>query len=141
MNDELQLPSRQPTLRVMPQVKDTNPNGDIFGGWVMSQVDLAAGACAARVARGRAVTVAVNSFQFKQPIAVGDVVSFYADVVKVGRTSVTVDVQVYAERFSARSICRVVKVTEAVLTFVAVNEDGSKREIPAEFRSGSNGLA
>lgn len=131
MATELELPQRQPTLRVMPQVKDTNPNGDIFGGWVMSQVDLAAGACAARVAQGRAVTVAVNSFQFKQPIAVGDVVSFYAEVVKTGRTSVTVDVQVFAERFhGGQGRCTVVKVTEAVLTFVAIGEDGEKRELP-----------
>lgn len=135
MVTDLRLPQRQPTLRVMPQVKDTNPNGDIFGGWVMSQVDLAAGACAARVAKGRAVTVAVNSFQFKQPIAVGDVVSFFADVIKIGRTSVTVDVQVFAERFyGGHGDCTVVKVTEAVLTFVAIGENGQKRELPPSAR-------
>lgn len=132
MSDVLTLPEGQPTLRVMPQVRDTNPNGDIFGGWIMSQADLAAGACAARVAKGRAVTVAVNSFLFKQPIAVGDIVSFYTKVVKVGQTSVAIDVQVYAERFSddADGGCYVVKVTEALMTFVAVNADGSKRALP-----------
>ena len=123
-------PSRQPTLRVTPMPADTNTNGDIFGGWVMAQVDIAGGVAAARRAKGRVTTVAVNSFLFKQPISVGDVVSFYTEVVKVGRTSVTVDVLVVAERHPDHPVN--VKVTEARLTFVAIDQNGRKREIPAE---------
>jgi acyl-CoA thioesterase YciA len=123
------MPGREPVLRVVPMPADMNPNGDIFGGWVMAQTDVAGAIPALRRARGRIVTVAVNSFLFKQPISVGDIVSFYAEVVKVGRTSITVDVQVFAERHPANPV--VVKVTEAQLTYVAVNEDGSKRELPS----------
>ena len=128
MNGEkLSLPDIQPTLRVVPMPADVNASGDIFGGWVMSQVDIAGGFAAMKRARGRIATVAVNAFQFEQPISVGDVVSFYAEVIRVGRTSITVDVQVYAERHPADPV--VVKVTEATLTYVATNLDGSKREL------------
>ena len=123
------IPGREPVLRVMPMPADMNGNGDIFGGWVMAQCDIAAAIPAMRHARGRIATVAVNSFLFKQPISVGDIVSFYAEVVRVGRTSITVDVQVFAERHPANPV--VVKVTEAQLTYVAINDDGSKREVPA----------
>ena len=130
MSDQVvSLPSQAPTLRVLPMPADVNASGDIFGGWVMSQVDIAGGIPAARRARGRIATMAVNSFLFKQPISVGDVVSIYAEVVRVGRTSITVDVQVYAERNPSNPV--VVKVTEATLTYVATNDDGSKRELPA----------
>ena len=122
------MPGREPVLRVMPMPADMNGNGDIFGGWVMAQVDIAGAIPALRLARGRIATVAVNSFLFKQPISVGDLVSFYAEVVKVGRTSITVDVQVYAERNPTNPV--VVKVTEAQLTYVALNDDGSKRLVP-----------
>ena len=122
------MPGREPVLRVMPMPADMNGNGDIFGGWVMAQVDIAGAIPARRLARGRIATVAVNSFLFKQPISVGDLVSFYAEVVKVGRTSITVDVQVYAERNPTNPV--VVKVTEAQLTYVALNDDGSKRLVP-----------
>jgi acyl-CoA thioesterase YciA len=115
-------------LRVMPMPADANPNGDIFGGWIMAQVDLAGAVLPARVARGRIVTVAVNQFVFKQPVSVGDLLSFYARVERIGRTSVTVHVEVYAERNPADPV--VVKVTEANLTYVAINMDGSPREIP-----------
>lgn len=118
----------EPVLRVMPMPSDVNPSGDIFGGWVMAQVDIAGAIPAMRRARGRIATVAVNSFLFKQPISVGDVVSFYAKIVNTGRTSITVDVQVFAERDPAHPI--VVKVTEATLTYVCLNTDGSKREVP-----------
>src|SRR5205823_11911915 len=89
---------KQPALRVMPMPADANQNGDIFGGWIMAQVDVAGGTVAGRLARGRVATVAVNSFVFKQPVQVGDVLSFYADVVRVGNTSVTINVEVFAER-------------------------------------------
>jgi acyl-CoA thioesterase YciA len=123
------MPGREPVLRVMPMPGDVNASGDIFGGWVMAQVDIAGAIPAMRRARGRIATVAVNSFLFKQPISAGDVVSFYAKVSKIGRTSITVDVQVFAERDPAHPI--VVKVTEATLTYVCLNADGSKREVPA----------
>ena len=92
------LPEAQPVLRTVPMPADTNYAGDIFGGWIMSQVDMAGSIPAIRRARGRIATVAVNSFVFKQPVFVGDLVSFYADIIKVGRTSITVDVAVYAQR-------------------------------------------
>nr|WP_242500043.1 acyl-CoA thioesterase [Methylibium sp. Pch-M] len=114
----------------MPMPADANPNGDIFGGWIMAQVDLAGAVLPARVARGRIVTVAVNQFVFKQPVSVGDLLSFYARVERIGRTSVTVHVVVYAERNPADPV--VVKVTEANLTYVAINMDGSPREIPRD---------
>jgi len=121
---------REPTLRVMPMPADLNPKGDVFGGWIMAQVDIAGAIPASRRARGRVATVAVNSFLFKQPISVGDLVSFYTEIVSVGRTSVTVDVEVYAERHPEDPL--VVKVTEARLTYVAVSEEGVKREIPPQ---------
>ena len=126
-----QLPvDRQPVIRIIPMPADTNAHGTIFGGWVMAQVDLAGSVPASVRARGKVVTVAVNSFQFKQPVLVGDLVSFYADVVKVGRTSLTVDVEVYAQR--QRFGAQVVKVTEAQLTYVAVDDERTPRPVPVE---------
>jgi acyl-CoA thioesterase YciA len=122
------LPDKEPALRVIPLPADANHTGDIFGGWIMAQVDLAGSVPAARLARGRIATVAVNSFVFKQPVFVGDVVSFYAEVVRVGRTSITVDVEVYAQRRPEPVAC--VKVTEAVLTYVAVDENRRPRIVP-----------
>ncbi len=92
------LPEGQPVLRTVPMPSDTNYAGDIFGGWLMSQVDMAGSIPAIRCARGRVATVAVNSFVFKQPVFVGDLVSLYADVIRVGHTSVTVNVAVYVQR-------------------------------------------
>lgn len=117
-----------PALRVVPMPADANHNGDIFGGWIMSQVDVAGGTVAGRLARGRVATVAVNSFVFKQPVQIGDLLSFYADVVKVGNTSVTVNVEVYAERRPTDPT--VVKVTEATLTYVAIDSNGQPRPVP-----------
>ncbi len=128
MSETIRLPDAQPVLRVIPMPADLNPVGDIFGGWVMAQIDLAGAIPAVRRARGRVATVAVNALQFKQPIAVGDLVSFYTDIVRTGATSVTVDVHVYAERTPENP--RVVKVTEATLTYVAVDRNGLKRQLP-----------
>lgn len=130
MDEQTKLPDKQPALRVVPMPADANQHGDIFGGWVMSQVDIAGAVPAARRARGRVATVAVNSFAFKQPVMVGDVVSFYAELTHTGRTSITVDVQVYAQRNPGKVIC--VKVTEACLTYVAVGPDRRPRELPPE---------
>ena len=123
-----QLPrDREPALRVMPMPADANSTGDIFGGWIMSQVDIAGAIPALRLARGRVATVAVNSFVFKQPVLIGDLVSFYAKVVRVGRTSITVDVEVFAQRGVPQEVT--VKVTEATLTYVAVDSDRKPRPI------------
>ena len=124
------LPQSQPTLRVVAMPSDANYAGDIFGGWLMGQVDLAGSIPALHRAKGRVVTVAVNSFVFKQPVLVGDVVSFYAEVVKIGRTSITVDVAVYSQRDPAKPTC--VRVTEATLTYVAVGDDRKPRVVPLE---------
>ena len=121
---------RQPVIRIIPMPADTNAHGTIFGGWVMAQVDLAGSVPATVRARGNVVTVSVNSFQFKQPVLVGDLVSFYADVVKVGHTSLTVDVEVYAQR--QRFGAEVVKVTEAQLTYVAIDDQRKPRQVPPE---------
>jgi acyl-CoA thioesterase YciA len=116
-------------LRVIPMPADSNANGDIFGGWIMSQVDLAGSIPAVRRAQGRIATVAVNSFVFKQPVQIGDVVSFYAMVKRVGRTSITVEVEVYSERNRGTTV---VKVTEAELTYVAIGADRKPRELPLQ---------
>ena len=121
---------KEPTLRVVPMPADENQSGDIFGGWIMSQVDIAGSVAAVRIARGRVATVAVNSFQFRQPVLVGDVVSFYAEVVRVGRTSITVNVEVYAQRRPERE--EVVKVTEATLTYVAIDDKRQPRVVTAQ---------
>ena len=127
----LTLPAdRQLVLRVMPMPADANGNGDIFGGWIMAQVDLAGAVLPARIAKGRIATVAVNEFVFKQPVSIGDLLSFYARVERIGKTSVTVNVEVYAERNPAN--LHVVKVTEANLTYVAIDRDGQPRPIPKE---------
>jgi acyl-CoA thioesterase YciA len=110
--------------------RDANQSGDIFGGWIMAQVDIAGSIAALRLAKGRVATVAVNSFQFKQPVFVGDLVSLYAEVVRVGRTSITVNVEVYAQRKPERE--EVVKVTEATLTYVAVDEARKPRVVSAQ---------
>jgi acyl-CoA thioesterase YciA len=129
VGENVTLPDRQPALRVVPMPSDANQNGDIFGGWVMSQVDIAGSVPAARRARGRVATVAVNSFVFREPVMIGDLVSFYADITREGRTSITVAVEVYAQRNPTDVIC--VKVTEASLTYVAVGADRRPRELPA----------
>jgi acyl-CoA thioesterase YciA len=116
-------------LRVIPMPADSNANGDIFGGWIMSQVDLAGSIPSVRRAQGRIATVAVNSFVFKQPVQIGDVVSFYAMVKRVGRTSITVEVEVYSERNRGTTV---VKVTEAELTYVAIGADRKPRELPLQ---------
>ena len=127
--DKVSLPEgKEPVLRVVPMPADANQHGDIFGGWIMSQVDVAGGVVAARHARGRVATVAVNAFQFKQPVFIGDVLSFYADVVRVGNTSITVNVVVYAQR-NPRDI-ETVKVTEATLTYVATDQNRRPRPVP-----------
>ena len=129
MAEPVKLPEgKEPVLRVMPMPADANHHGDIFGGWIMSQVDIAGGVLAGSRARGRVVTVAVNSFQFKQPVQIGDLVSFYAEIVRVGNTSITVNVEVYAQRNPEE--IEIVKVTEATLTYVATDKNHRPRTVP-----------
>lgn len=115
-------------LKVIPMPRDCNQNGDIFGGWVMAQVDLAGAVIPARYAGGRMATVAVNEFIFKQPVRVGDILSFFSKLVRIGRTSITVKVEVYAERFREQG--KYTKVTEASVTYVALDDNGRPREVP-----------
>ena len=121
---------RELVLKVIPMPADTNGNGDIFGGWVMAQVDLAGAVLPARYVQGRFATVAVNQFIFKQPVRVGDILSFFAHVTRVGNTSITVQVEVFAERFKAQG--QYVKVTEASLTYVAIDDQGRPMQIPKD---------
>lgn len=127
------LPPREPTLRIVAMPSDCNYTGDVFGGWIMGQVDIAGSIPALHLAKGRVVTVAVNSFIFKQPLFMGDVVSFYAQIVKVGRTSITVNVEVYAQRDPVNPTC--VKVTEATLTYVALDGNGKPRAVQDKQRA------
>ena len=124
---QLKAGDRELVLRVMPMPADSNANGDIFGGWIMAQVDIAGSIMPARLSRGRVATVAVNEFVFKQPVSIGDLLSFYATVTRVGRTSITVHVEVMAERDPEN--LHVVKVTEANLTYVAIDREGKPRVI------------
>ncbi len=125
----VELPTdKELVLKVIPMPGDCNANGDIFGGWVMAQVDLAGAVIPARYTQGRQATVAVNQFIFKQPVRVGDILSFFGSMTRIGRTSVTVQIEVYAERFRAQGTY--IKVTEASLTYVAIDDNGQPRELP-----------
>lgn len=127
------LPDKQPAIRVAAMPADTNSTGTIFGGWIMSQVDIAGSIAALERARGRVVTVAVNSFEFHQPVFVGDLISCYAEVIKVGRTSITIKVEVYAQRCPSNP--KTIKVTQAELTYVALDENRKPRGIPPRLDS------
>ncbi|EGF30183.1 Acyl-CoA hydrolase [Oxalobacteraceae bacterium IMCC9480] len=127
-NDNALPEGKMPVLRMLPMPADANVYGDVFGGWIMSQVDIAGSLPATRRANGRVATIAVNSFLFKNPVFVGDLLSFYAEIVKVGNTSITVNVEVFAER--NRLQAETVKVTEATLTYVATGPDRKPRPLP-----------
>ncbi|MGB1800169.1 MAG: acyl-CoA thioesterase [Gammaproteobacteria bacterium] len=125
----VELPKdRQPEIKVVAMPKDTNPGGSIFGGWIMSQIDVAAGVTALARAKGRVVTVAVNSMEFHEPVFVGDIISCYTDIIKTGNTSITIKVEVFAERNPSN--IETVKVTEAELTYVALDENRKPRQLP-----------
>jgi acyl-CoA thioesterase YciA len=127
--EQVRLPTdEQLVLKVIPMPSDVNVNGDIFGGWVMAQVDMAGAVAAASYAGGRMATVAVNEFIFKQPVRVGDILSFFGKLVRLGRTSITVKIEVYAEHFLVQG--KYTKVTEALLTYVAIDDTGKPRELP-----------
>jgi acyl-CoA thioesterase YciA len=124
-----QLPLHDPVLRVTTRPNDANPKGDIFGGWLMSQIDIAAAITAAGVAKGPVSTVAVKELQFIHPLFINDLVSLYAHVIKVGNTSVTVGVDVYAQH-NADLTAEPHKIADAVMVFVAIEKPGIKRLIP-----------
>jgi len=129
INQPATLPTdKELVLRVVPMPADSNANGDIFGGWIMAQVDIAGAVLPIRISKGRVTTVAVKEFVFKQPVTIGDLLSFYATVERVGNTSISVRVEVYAERNPADR--QIVKVTEASLTYVAIDRDGKPRPVP-----------
>ncbi len=131
MNDDAELPKGKiPAIRVAAMPRDANAGGSIFGGWIMSQVDIAGSVVATERARGPVATVAVNSFEFHQPVFVGDLISCYADVIRVGRTSITVKVEVFAQR--DRTGVTTVNVTKAELTYVALDKDQRPRALPPE---------
>ncbi|MBV9489409.1 MAG: acyl-CoA thioesterase [Verrucomicrobia bacterium] len=127
MSNLTQCAGGEPLIRTIAMPADANPAGDIFGGWLMSQMDLAAANAAARRARGRCVTVAVDRMVFHKPVFVGDEVSLYARVVQVGRTSMTIRVEAWRRRLIADDGC---KVTEATFTFVAIDEHRRPRLVP-----------
>ena len=117
----------EPALRVLAMPRDTNPMGDIFGGWIMSQVDIAGAIVASQLVKCRIVTVGVNEFTFKHPVLVGDIISCYGKVVKTGTTSITVKVEVCAIRNNYDEKC--IKVTEATTVYVAIDENGKSKKI------------
>ena len=124
----LSTPNRGPAIRTIAMPADTNPSGDIFGGWLMAQMDLAAGNTATRVARGRCATIAVDKIHFLQPVYVGDEVTLYADLESVGRTSMRIKVEAWRR---ARDADETEKVTEALFTFVALDQTGRPRPVPS----------
>ena len=124
-------PGRDPALRTFAMPKDANPNGDIFGGWIMAQMDLAGAVAAVRRARGRVATVAVEAMEFHRPVNIGDLVSCYAEVTKVGRTSMRVEIETWVERRITRLQ---EKVTAGTFTYVAIDEKGRPR--PVETQAG-----
>ena len=124
-------PDRIAELRTIAMPADTNAYGDIFGGWLLAQMDLAAGSYAIQRARGRVATVGLEAMSFHRPVYVGDQVSCYCRLVRVGNTSIAVHVETWVRRYREGSEVRSLKVTEGIFTFVALNTDGSKRKLPA----------
>lgn len=122
-----QPPHGEVTIQTLAMPADTNPNGDIFGGWLVSQMDLAAGVLAKRIAQGRAVTVAIHSMSFLRPVHVGDVVTCYVHLQKRGTTSMTIGIEVWSQGDSGSEAY---KVTEGIFIFVAVNAEGNPRPLP-----------
>ncbi len=128
MSDDVEQPCGELAIRALAMPADTNPRGDIFGGWLLGQMDVAAGITAWSRAQGKVATVGIEKVTFLQPVKVGDTVNIYAEVIRIGTTSLTVRVQVWVERRS--ELHRLVKVTEGTFTFVAIDDAGRKRPVP-----------
>lgn len=139
MSEKHRFPEGELVLRTLAMPADTNANGDIFGGWIMSQMDIGGAILAKEVAEGRVVTVAVNGITFLKPVAVGDVVCCYARCIRTGRSSITVNIEVWVKKVSSDPIGQRYCVTEAVFTYVAVDDGNKSRTLPAgkeNFRVG-----
>ncbi|MBW8190213.1 acyl-CoA thioester hydrolase YciA [Neiella marina] len=129
-----EAPKGQMLLRTLAMPADTNANGDIFGGWIMSQMDIAGGIMAKEVAKGRTATIAVNSMKFIQPVKVGDVVCCYGHLERVGKTSITLGLEVWVKPVLREQQAQEhFLVTEACFTYVAIDSNGNKREIPKDY--------
>ncbi|MDY4347372.1 acyl-CoA thioester hydrolase YciA [Pectobacterium brasiliense] len=131
MNTQNVLPQGELVLRTLAMPADTNANGDIFGGWLMSQMDIGGAILAKEIAEGRVVTVRVDGMSFLKPVAVGDVVCCYARCLRTGRSSINVNVEVWVKKVSSEPIGQRYRATEALFTYVAVDEEGHPRELPA----------
>lgn len=129
MSEKLRLPQGELVLRTLAMPADTNANGDIFGGWIMSQMDIGGAIQAKEVAEGRVVTVAVNGITFLKPVAVGDVVCCYARCIQTGRSSITINIEVWVKKVSSNPIGQRYCVTEAIFTYVAVDDDNKPRSL------------
>ncbi|ERT12183.1 acyl-CoA thioester hydrolase YciA [Photorhabdus temperata] len=125
-----QLPNGELVLRTLAMPADTNANGDIFGGWLMSQMDIGGAILAKEIAEGRVVTVRVNGITFLKPVAVGDVVCCYAHCLKTGNSSITINIEVWVKKVASEPVGQRYRATEAVFTYVAVNEDNTPRQLP-----------
>lgn len=128
----MQLPNGELVLRTLAMPADTNANGDIFGGWLMSQMDIGGAILAKEIALGRVVTIAVNGIKFQKPVAVGDVVCCYARCLKTGKSSITINIEVWIKKVATEPVGQRYQATDAVFTYVAVNDDNSPRELPKE---------
>lgn len=130
MSKQERTPHGELVLRTLAMPADTNANGDIFGGWIMSQMDIGGAILAKELARGRVVTVAVDAITFLKPVTVGDVVCCYAHCIRTGRSSITVNMEVWVKKVSSEPIGQRYCVTEAVFTYVAVSDEGKSRALP-----------
>ncbi len=125
----MMMPRGKLTIQTMAMVVDTNVNGDLFGGWIVSQMDLAAAVLAKEICRGRAVTVAIHSMAFLKPVKVGNLVSCYAELIKIGTTSMTINIELWTEILSSKEK---MKVTEGVFVFVAIDDEGNPIKVPTQ---------
>ncbi|SUB82898.1 Uncharacterized acyl-CoA thioester hydrolase HI_0827 [Pragia fontium] len=135
MSTQERTPRGELVLRTLAMPADTNANGDIFGGWIMSQMDIGGAIMAKEIARGRVVTVAVDAITFLKPVAVGDVVCCYAHCLRTGRSSITVNMEVWVKKVSSEPIGQRYCVTEAVFTYVAVNDLSKARSLPEDKKN------
>ena len=144
MNEKHSLPNGEMVLRTLAMPADTNANGDIFGGWLMSQMDMGGAIQAKEIAKGRVVTVRVDGMTFLKPVAVGDVVCCYARCIRTGNSSITINVEVWVKKVSSEPIGQRYRATEAVFTYVAVDEEGKSRQLPdgrSNFSVDSDGVS
>lgn len=128
----MQLPNGELVLRTLAMPADTNANGDIFGGWLMSQMDIGGAILAKEIALGRVVTVSVNGIKFQKPVAVGDVVCCYARCLKTGKSSITINIEVWVKKVATEPVGQRYRATDAVFTYVAVSDDNAARELPKD---------